>query len=72
MSHKFPHLKFTIGEGNGFSIMFGLEDTGAVSNLGNMEYRQLVVEHQPNLVVKLYYLKGIDDKDLFNISGTDR
>ena len=33
---------------------------------------QLVAERHLNLVVSFYYLKGLDEVDLFNISGVDR
>ena len=71
MSQKFTQLKFHIVEGNIFSNMFGLVDTGAGSNLVNMEYHQLVVERHTNLEVKFSYLKDLDDMDPFNISGVN-
>ena len=52
--------------------MYGLADTGARLNLGNLEYFQSFAEHHPNLVLKFEYLKHLDDVDTFNISGLYR
>ena len=41
--------------------MFGLMDIRSGLNLVNPEYRQLVADNNPNLVVKLAYLKDMDD-----------
>ena len=71
MSQQFPHLNFQIGEGPKSSYISGLAYTGAGLNLGNLEYHQSVSEFQPNLLLKLLYLKDMDDVDPFNISGVD-
>ena len=51
--------------------MYGLADTGAGSNLGNIEYHQSVSERHPNLVFKFAYLKDLEDVYSFNIIGVD-
>ena len=51
--------------------MFGLSDTRARLNLGNLDYHQSVAERQPNLVLKFAYLKEVDDVDELKISGLD-
>ena len=38
-------------------------------NLVNIEYQQSVAERHPNLVLKISYLKDLDDVDPFNIIG---
>ena len=43
--------------------MFGLDDTGAELNLGNMEYHQSVAKLHPNLVSIFLYLKDMDNMD---------
>ena len=48
--------------------MFGLADTGDGLNLENMDYHQSVAERQPNLVLKLAYLKDMDNLDPLDIS----
>ena len=52
--------------------MYGLADTGAGLNLGNLEYHQSTADHHLNLVLKFLYLKDMEDVDPFNISGLDR
>ena len=49
--------------------MFGLDDTGAGLDLGNLDYHQSVAYGHSNYVLKFAYLKDMDDVDLFNISG---
>ena len=71
MSQQLLHTKLAIGEGPNPSYMYGLADTGASLNLGNLEYHQSVAERHPNLVLKFTYLKDLDDVDPFNISGID-
>ena len=51
--------------------MFGLYDTVAGLNVINLNYHQSVVERQPNLVLKISYIKDLEDVDPFNISGSD-
>ena len=69
MYHKLPYLKFLIGEGPRLSNNFGLTDTGAGLDLGNLDCHQLVAERHPNLVLKFVYLKDMDDVYPLNISG---
>ena len=59
ISQQLSHLNFPIGEGHVLYKIFGLVDTVYGSNLGNMEYHQLVVDNQPNLMVKISYLRGL-------------
>ena len=49
--------------------MFGLANTGAGLNEGNLNYHQSVVQRHPNLVLKFAYLKDLNYLDPFNISG---
>ena len=72
MSQKFPHLNLPMGEGLKLSYVFGLDDTGAGLNLGNLEYHQSVAKCYPNLMSKFAYLKDLDDVDPLNISGAVR
>ena len=51
--------------------MFGLYGTVAGLNVINLNYHQSVVERQPNLVLKISYMKDLEDVDPFNISGSD-
>ena len=71
MYQKLPHLNLPLGEMPIFSKMFGLADIGEILNLENMDCHQSVSERHPNLVLKLAYLKDMDDVDTFNISGVD-
>ena len=71
MSQQLPQLNFTIVEGKKSSYMYGLNDTGAWLNLGNIEYHRLVAERHPNLELKFAYLKDMEDVDPFNISGVN-
>ena len=65
-------MNLPIVEGPILPNMFGLVDTGSGSNLVNMDYHQSVVDHYPNLVMKLAYLNHKDNVEPFNISGVDR
>ena len=49
--------------------MFGLANTGARLNFGNLNYHQSVTEHHPNLVLKFAYLNDLDNVYPFNIGG---
>ena len=69
---QLPHLEFPIVEVNISYNMFALYDTAARLGLGNLDYRQSVVERQPNLVFKFACLKDLDDVDPFNIIRVDR
>ena len=71
MSQQLPYLNFPIGEGSKSSYIYGLGNTGARLNLGNLEYHQLVAKRHPNLVLKFAYLKDIGGVDPFNISVVD-
>ena len=71
MSQKLPHLKLQILKGPKPSYMSGLADAGSGLNLGNLEYHQSVAERHPNLVLKILYLKDMENVDPFNISGVD-
>ena len=71
MSQQLPYLNFPIGERSKSSYIYGLGDTGAGLNLGNIEYHQLLAKRHPNLVLKFAYLKDIGGVDPFNISGVD-
>ena len=55
-------------EGPILSKMFGLADTGACLNMGNLDYQQSFEEHHPNLVLKFLYMKDMDGVDPFDIS----
>ena len=72
MYQKFPHMNFPIGEITKLSYMFGLYYTGALLNLGNMDYHQSVSEIHPYLVLKFAYLKDLNYVGPFNISRIDR
>ena len=51
--------------------MFGLDDTGAGFNFGNMDDHQSVAENHTKLVPKFACLKDLDVVDTSNISGVD-
>ena len=51
--------------------MSSLADTGSELNLGKMYYRQSVTERHPNLVLRIMFLKDLDDLDPFNVGGVD-
>ena len=72
MYYQLHYLNFSIGEVPKPSYMSILTDTIVGFNLVNLDYHQLVAEHQPNLVLIFFaYLKGLGDVYLFNISGED-
>ena len=72
VSQQFPHLNFQMLEVPRQSNMFSLSDTGAGSNLGNMDSHQSVTERHPKFALKPPYLKDLDNMDPLNISGVDR
>ena len=71
MSHQLPYINFPMGEEKKSSYMSSLANTEAGLNLGNIYYHQSVSERHFNLVLKISYLKDMDEVDPFNISGVD-
>ena len=71
MNHQFTYLNLPIEEGHKSPYMSGLDETGAGSNLGNIEYHHSVAERHPNFVLKFVYIKDLDNVDPLNISRVD-
>ena len=49
--------------------MFVLSEKGTGLNMGNLHYHQSVVERHIILIMKISYLKYLDDVDTLDISG---
>ena len=49
-NNELPHIKFPLGDTNGFASITVLYDTGAALNTGSLMYHQNIMEKHPHLV----------------------